>query len=822
MKNRKYLLLIALCISTLLTVSTVEQADAYKVTLSLYNQGFNLNAFYDNGNFDVEKGIVEADPTSLMVIVGDPANVEDVLEVPEVPDPFQLADAGSDFHFEIAQPFRFQNRFNGLFSTSVDDPVLLVPDNGTVVGFQDDVLLADDRINLEAYAAELPDQYYEVDKGDMITMLTDDGTKLFITGFWRNPDFTITINISDVPEPGTIVLLGLGFLVMMGIVRRKKSMNLKKIFPLLIVVMVMLLTTMLYPVNIYALEIGPSFCAYISQPICTQFQEAYDPALGQPIDSAEGSGSSWAQNFEKGYITCNIADCYGYSKIQDPVKVAIMKKWHSLKDKGIDIGEPTSDIVGAWGSPFGTGGHVRFFGNGDIYYHGNGPRAGQVFEVHGRIYGTYNSEGGTGSFLGFPISDEEPDGPFDHPVNYFEGGCITSENGIDYDKVIKGCKKGEPVKPPQLIEADAQCVTCKDEDGKTVSLNEQIGNFKFTWDSYVPSNPELTFTPSEFDMSTYFFDFMTEEAEVSVRAKVNSFESGPVTDRLILVNEKYELGAEFEITSQSNFLSGDAEFLISVIVGPYKFTFRPEDITEEDFWYGTLKKEVRKKIDPVKREEILKIIDSVDGFDEVLKQIVNGTAVKLVERLEKFKELENVFSTLSSAGGYCEREKKPTFGINVGYSYSKSCCGLDGVKGKHQGTFGGSGTFFETTCDSPSITIYPGVSAGFTAAVGLNLNIAIKGATTCNSFSVCGDAELGVDPSDLGFYFGLIHKKIAKISVVGVLNPKASIKGFCFIPKWKMGKVSFCIKPAVKGEIEFFSFLKAGSFEAELGGEKCF
>lgn len=457
--------ILAIGMTLLLVICAASQTSAYEVTLSLYNQGFNINNFYNDGDFDVEAGIVEADPSSLLVIVGDPANVEETLEIPEIPDPFALADAGSDFHFEEFQPFRFQDRFDGLFSTTVDDPVLFVPDNGTVTAFRDDGLLADDRIDLDAYEAELPPMYVEVDYGDTITMTTYDGTKLFITQVWRNPDFTVTFHISDVPEPGTLLLIGFGLLGLFGIIRRKKMMYfMKKKFSLLMIPLVIL--SLIGAIGVFA--------------------EA------------------------------------------DEIEDTIMQKWQNMRDNGIDIGEPTREVVGAWGSPYGTGGYVRFFENGDIYYHGNGPRTGQAFEVHGRIYGTYNREGGTGSFLGFPISDEKPNGPYGHPVSYFEGGCITSENGIDYDIVIEGCTEAQPPQPPKLESAECRDCCIQLENAKH-SLSEDEFNLNFV--PYTPRNYNLTFNPEtvQFPLSD-----RTMTRDVTVRLDTGAY--GSVETDVTIVN----------------------------------------------------------------------------------------------------------------------------------------------------------------------------------------------------------------------------------------------------------------------------------------------
>jgi len=64
-------------------------------------------------------------------------------------------------------------------------------------------------------------------------------------------------------------------------------------------------------------------------------------------------------------------------------------------------------------------------GGGSIYWsHDTG-----AHEVHGIIGETYRSEGGGGSCLGLPISDEEADG--DGRISVFEHGVITWHDGLD-------------------------------------------------------------------------------------------------------------------------------------------------------------------------------------------------------------------------------------------------------------------------------------------------------------------------------------------------------------------------------------------------------
>ncbi len=759
----KHIFILGICVSVLFMLGAVEQAHAYEVTLSLYNQGFDINAFYNNGDFDVAAGIVEADPSSLLVIVGDPANVEETLEIPEIPDPFELAQAGSDFHFEDFQPFRFQDRFDGLFSTTVDDPVLLVPDNGTVTAFRDDGLLADDRIDLAAYVAELPDEYYEMDWGDTLTMATDDGTNLFITQIHRNDDYTVTFDISNVPEPGTIALLGLGLVGLFGVAFKKRGkMKMKKAFSFMMIAGVILLATMLYAANSYAYEIGPEFCAYRSESICTGFQGAYHSALGRPIGPATKSSffPLWTQKFEKGYINCVSGQCAGYSQAQDPAEVAIMLKWQDMQAAGRDIGNFTSDIVGAWGSPDGTGGHVRFFENGDIYYHGNGLRAGKAFEVHGRIQDTYNREGGTASFLGFPISDEKIYAQTGYSISYFEGGCITSENGIDYDMVVKGCKEGQPIQPPKLIDATPPaCVNHED------AFDQE--DFDLKWESYEPTDDVVFFDPniaySRFEMVSKFGTIITP---------INH--EGFVYKEVDVVNEEIEIAFD-----RSAKLFG---------------------------------------IDAEDAERISKVLNRLDRD---IKKFGS-----LEETLKRFGGMQGKWPDCTPKGflGFRICWEKPKFdpSVDFGAAYSLQCCPSD-VKGKIKGHFGFAQDFGKLELYSPRYPVGYGFFVGAKIHIGAEIFIGGSWETTCSSSKACFDPNLQADIGG-GLSGVFLDAAIARADLEVIARANAEISNLCYYfddsDRKEQRKVRICLSPKVVGEVELFSFLKK-SVEANIGGKWC-
>ncbi|MDP2894928.1 MAG: PKD domain-containing protein [bacterium] len=72
-------------------------------------------------------------------------------------------------------------------------------------------------------------------------------------------------------------------------------------------------------------------------------------------------------------------------------------------------------------------GRVSDFEGGHIHWWSDAPEA---FETHGAIDSVYVNMGGTNSPAGFPISDEYMMGG--HARSDFEGGCITTTNGVDY------------------------------------------------------------------------------------------------------------------------------------------------------------------------------------------------------------------------------------------------------------------------------------------------------------------------------------------------------------------------------------------------------
>ncbi|MEY2565314.1 MAG: hypothetical protein QOH88_3507 [Verrucomicrobiota bacterium] len=84
----------------------------------------------------------------------------------------------------------------------------------------------------------------------------------------------------------------------------------------------------------------------------------------------------------------------------------IYNLWMRLGGERSVLGCAKKEEAEAGRSPNGTTGRYALFNDGVIIWHRNGKHASTAFEVHGCIGGLYQSLGGTGSWLGFPISNE--------------------------------------------------------------------------------------------------------------------------------------------------------------------------------------------------------------------------------------------------------------------------------------------------------------------------------------------------------------------------------------------------------------------------------
>ena len=106
----------------------------------------------------------------------------------------------------------------------------------------------------------------------------------------------------------------------------------------------------------------------------------------------------------------------------------ILSKWMALGGSG-GLGCPTAIEMAAPPSPRGSAAREATFPAAAIFWHASGPRAGQTFAVSGCAYRLYFQYGGTGGWLGLPVSDpvNTPDGQ----TQTFEGGVISYRRAYD-------------------------------------------------------------------------------------------------------------------------------------------------------------------------------------------------------------------------------------------------------------------------------------------------------------------------------------------------------------------------------------------------------
>ena len=133
------------------------------------------------------------------------------------------------------------------------------------------------------------------------------------------------------------------------------------------------------------------------------------------------------QSFEGGSLTRHLNGSRSGSVFE--VHGAIHAKWQAKGFAGCPLGLPISDERAATTSgATGKSGRVNDFERGHIHWWTNAP---QAFETHGAIDSLYTSIGGTGSWLGFPTSDEYI-ASTGRPRGDFEGGFITTADGVNY------------------------------------------------------------------------------------------------------------------------------------------------------------------------------------------------------------------------------------------------------------------------------------------------------------------------------------------------------------------------------------------------------
>ena len=137
--------------------------------------------------------------------------------------------------------------------------------------------------------------------------------------------------------------------------------------------------------------------------------------LGYPIEDEQRGYNSSVSGSETSYSTCEngTINFYGTGPRAGQayvVRSAILTQWSqtcsSLCYAGGPLGMPTGEEVAAPRSPFQTNGRYQDFEAGQIYLHSSGSRTNRTYYVQFGIASKYKELGGSGSALGFPISNE--------------------------------------------------------------------------------------------------------------------------------------------------------------------------------------------------------------------------------------------------------------------------------------------------------------------------------------------------------------------------------------------------------------------------------
>ena len=132
----------------------------------------------------------------------------------------------------------------------------------------------------------------------------------------------------------------------------------------------------------------------------------------------------------------------------------IFGKWQQLGGERGLLGCPTMSEADANRSPQGSTGKWANFQHGLITWMFTGPKVNQGFEVHGLIKNLYMQMGGSGSWLGFPLSDE-----YDVAGGRrsdFEGGYIFWDRATNQARAERpGAPVAAPPQPPPATAGSA-------------------------------------------------------------------------------------------------------------------------------------------------------------------------------------------------------------------------------------------------------------------------------------------------------------------------------------------------------------------------------
>ncbi|MCP4396914.1 MAG: PEP-CTERM sorting domain-containing protein [bacterium] len=261
----------ATCFILMMIGSVFGNAEADPATATFFIDGVALDT-----------GAIYQDPTILIVAFGAEDEIIQILQ----PDLEQLADFDPqvDFHFD--------------FTIAAENSALFVPEEGgDIVGMFASKKPLPDNIDVSMFEDPFS---VSLEHDDILLLQTADKRYFELSDFSPQPMWALRMEIIDitetiVPEPSTIILLGLGLLSFLNIVRRRKNRNnaIKKITMLLVLSAVAAVLTLSAP--------QPAV-AQISFD-CTQIQGlpmTECEALVALYDSTDGAhwenNSGWFQN----------------------------------------------------------------------------------------------------------------------------------------------------------------------------------------------------------------------------------------------------------------------------------------------------------------------------------------------------------------------------------------------------------------------------------------------------------------------------------------------------------------------------------------------
>ena len=183
------------------------------------------------------------------------------------------------------------------------------------------------------------------------------------------------------------------------------------------------------------------------------------------------------QKFEGGALELNITSGKVYE-----VHGGILQKWRELGYAASNLGLPTTDEREAAVSPTsGLTGRYSVFEGGIIHWI---RERNEVFVIGNqsggkKIADKYYAEGGSGGWLGFPVSDDYINTSGYLKVN-FEGGYITTTDGLNYVAYPKEISSGPTIKinyPPNDFHTDKQRITLAgiaDSDAPIIRIDARI------------------------------------------------------------------------------------------------------------------------------------------------------------------------------------------------------------------------------------------------------------------------------------------------------------------------------------------------------------